>query len=143
MWTTILLTISNVFMTFAWYYHLKNPWLKASPIWMVVLVSWGIAFFEYCFQVPGNRIGNHEWNDPAKLKILQEAITLVVFSLFSWLILKKPLSWNHYVGFACVMVGVFVVFHFDRKPAELASANAPTITSSAEAPAKQRSHDRP
>lgn len=115
MWTAILLTISNVFMTFAWYYHLKNPWLKTAPMWTVVLVSWGIAFFEYCFQVPGNRIGFRDGFEPAKLKILQEAITLIVFCGFSWLVLKKPLAWNHYVGFAFVMVGVFVVFHFDRK----------------------------
>ena len=87
MWTAILLTISNVFMTFAWYYHLKNPWLKSSPMWIVVLVSWGIAFFEYCFQVPGNRIGSRAGIEPASLKILQEAITLFVFCGFSWLVL--------------------------------------------------------
>jgi uncharacterized protein (DUF486 family) len=128
--TAILLTISNVFMTFAWYYHLKNPWLKSSPLWIVVLVSWGIAFFEYCFQVPGNRIGNRQGIEPAALKILQEAITLAVFCVFSWLVLKKPLAWNHYVGFACVMIGVFVVFHFDRKPVDASAPVVPALTAS-------------
>ena len=112
MWTAILLTISNVFMTFAWYYHLKNPWLKTAPLWIVVLVSWGIAFFEYCFQVPGNRIGAHSGISPAQLKILQEAITLVVFCVFAHVVLGEKLTWNYYVGFALVMTGVFFVFHF-------------------------------
>lgn len=110
--TAILLTISNVFMTFAWYYHLKNPWLKSAPMWIVVLVSWGIAFFEYCFQVPGNRIGAHANLSPPQLKIMQEAITLIVFCLFARFVLRETLSWNHYVGFGFVMVGVFFVFHF-------------------------------
>jgi uncharacterized protein len=114
--TAILLTISNIFMTFAWYYHLKNPWLKTAPLWIVVAVSWGIAFFEYCFQVPGNRIGAHRGLTTPELKILQEAITLTVFCLFARFVLKEPLTWNYYVGFALVMAGVFVVFHF-QKPA--------------------------
>src|SRR4051812_17162620 len=112
MWTAILLTISNVFMTFAWYYHLKNPWLKSAPMWIVILVSWGIALFEYCFQVPGNRIGSQSGISAANLKILQEAITLIVFCVFARFVLRQELTWNHYVGFACVMVGVFFVFHF-------------------------------
>jgi uncharacterized protein (DUF486 family) len=99
-------------MTFAWYYHLKNPSLKAASLWIVVLVSWGIAFFEYCFQVPGNRIGARSGLTTAQLKIMQEAITLVVFCVFSWLVLKERVTWNYYVGFAFVLVGVFFVFHF-------------------------------
>ena len=75
----ILLTISNVFMTFAWYGHLK---FKGAALWIVILVSWGIALFEYCFQVPANRIG-HEYYDAAQLKTMQEVITLIVFSIFS------------------------------------------------------------
>lgn len=110
--TAIFLTISNVFMTFAWYYHLKNPWLKAAPIWVVIVVSWGIAFFEYCFQVPGNRIGSREGLDAAHLKIIQEAITLAVFCVFARIVLKEHLRWNYYVGFSFVLLGVFFVFHF-------------------------------
>jgi uncharacterized protein len=112
MWTALFLTISNVFMTFAWYYHLKNPWLRSKPMWIVILVSWGIAFFEYCFQVPGNRIGSHSGLDTAHLKIIQEAITLTVFCVFARVVLKEHLTWNYYVGFALVLFGVFFVFYF-------------------------------
>jgi uncharacterized protein len=117
MTTALLLTISNIFMTFAWYYHLKNPWLKAAPLWIVVAVSWGIALFEYCFQVPGNRIGAGSGFSAAQLKIMQEAITLIVFCGFARFILREALGWNHYVGFGLVMAGVFFVFHFDAKRA--------------------------
>jgi uncharacterized protein (DUF486 family) len=107
--TAVLLTISNVFMTFAWYGHLKNH--TQSALWKVVLVSWGIAFFEYCFQVPANRIGFLDGISPAKLKIMQEAITLIVFCVFSVAYLREPLKWNYFVGFALVMAAVFFVFH--------------------------------
>jgi uncharacterized protein len=117
MTTAILLTVSNIFMTFAWYYHLKNPWLKTAPMWIVVLVSWGIAFLEYCFQVPGNRIGHQSALSAPQLKIMQEAITLVVFCIFARFVLREQLTWNHYVGFAFVMMGVFFVFHFKSSPA--------------------------
>ena len=102
----LLLLISNIFMTFAWYGHLKY---KGHAIWLVILVSWGIAFFEYCFQVPANRIG-HEYYDAAQLKIMQEAITLIVFSFFSVLYLKENLKWNYIVGFLLVILAVFFVF---------------------------------
>ena len=102
----ILLTISNVFMTFAWYGHLK---FKGTALWIVILVSWGIALFEYCFQVPANRIG-HEYFDAAQLKIMQEAITLIVFSFFSVLYLKENLKWNYIVGFILILLAVFFVF---------------------------------
>ncbi len=102
----LLLFISNVFMTFAWYGHLK---FKGHAIWLVILVSWGIAFFEYCFQVPANRIG-HEYFDAAQLKIMQEAITLIVFSFFSVLYLKENLKWNYIVGFVLIVLAVFFVF---------------------------------
>src|SRR5262249_54696038 len=108
----ILLTVSNVFMTFAWYWHLNNPFLKRSPLWLVVCASWGIAFLEYCFQVPGNRLGYNEGYSASQLKIIQEAITLAVFCVFAHLVLGEKLTWNYYVGFAMVMAGVFVVFHF-------------------------------
>lgn len=102
----LLLTISNVFMTFAWYGHLK---FKGSALWIVILVSWGIALFEYCFQVPANRIG-HEYYTAAQLKTMQEAITLVVFSIFSVLYLKEDFQWNYLVGFALIILAVFFIF---------------------------------
>ena len=87
----ILLIISNVFMTFAWYGHLRH---KNSALWIVILVSWGIAFLEYCFQVPANRMG-HEVYNVVQLKTIQEVITLIVFSLFSVLYLKEQFRWNY------------------------------------------------
>lgn len=102
----ILLAISNIFMTFAWYGHLK---FKASPIVTVILVSWGIAFLEYCFQVPANRIG-HEVYNAAQLKTIQEVITLIVFSVFSVLYLKEQFKWNYLVGFAFIILAVFFIF---------------------------------
>lgn len=105
--TIALLTISNVFMTFAWYGHLKY---RSFPLWKVILVSWGIAFFEYCFQVPANRIGSYEFTI-AQLKTIQEVITLAVFSGFSVLCLGEKLKWNYAAGFGCVVLAVFFVFH--------------------------------
>ena len=104
--TIFLLFCSNIFMTFAWYGHLKY---KSSPLWIVVAISWGIAFFEYCFQVPANRIGYGEFN-AAQLKTIQEVITLVVFSVFSVLYLKEQFKWNYAVGFGLMILAVFFVF---------------------------------
>lgn len=106
MWTILLLTVSNVFMTIAWYGHLKY---KNSPLWEAVLVSWLIASVEYCFQVPANRIGHYQFT-AAQLKTMQEVITLVVFSVFSVVYLKEELKWNYLVGFSFVIIGVFFVF---------------------------------
>lgn len=102
-----LLLISNIFMTFAWYGHLK---FTNTSIITVVLVSWGIALFEYAFQVPANRIG-HQYFSAAQLKTIQEVITLLVFSIFSVWYLGEPLSWNHFVGFALICGGAFFIFH--------------------------------
>ena len=102
----ILLTISNIFMTFAWYGHLK---FKSTALWIVILASWGIAFFEYIFQVPANRIG-HEFFSAAQLKIMQEAITIIVFCVFSILYLKEDLKWNYLVGFTLILLAAFFVF---------------------------------
>jgi uncharacterized protein (DUF486 family) len=102
----ILLILSNVFMTFAWYGHLK---FKSTPIMLVLLASWGIAFVEYCLAVPANRIG-HAVYSAAELKTMQEVITLMVFAGFSVLYLKEPLAWNHAVGFALIAAGAFFVF---------------------------------
>jgi uncharacterized protein (DUF486 family) len=105
--TPILLLIgSNVFMTFAWYGHLK---FTDRPLWIVVIVSWGIAFFEYCLQVPANRYGYAVYN-PAQLKAIQEIVTLCVFVAFSVLYLGAPIKWNHLAGFALIVVAAFLIF---------------------------------
>lgn len=102
----ILLTLSNIFMTIAWYGHLK---FKSAPLFTVILVSWGIAFVEYCLAVPANRIG-HGTYTAAELKTIQEVITLVVFALFSVLVLKEAFTVNHLVGFSLIVAGAFFVF---------------------------------
>jgi uncharacterized protein (DUF486 family) len=104
--TVALLTISNAFMTFAWYGHLKY---KEVALWKIVLISWGIAFFEYCFQVPANRFG-HGMFSAAQLKIMQEVITLLVFAVFSILYLKEELKWNYIVAFLLIVGAVFFAF---------------------------------
>jgi uncharacterized protein len=101
-----LLLLSNVFMTFAWYGHLK---FKAAPLVAVVLVSWLIAFFEYCAQVPANRIGHGHFS-AAELKTIQEVITLGVFAVFSVAYLGEPIRWNHLVGFGLIAGGAWFVF---------------------------------
>ena len=93
-------------MTIAWYGHLK---FKSSPLWIVILVSWGIAFFEYCFQVPANRWGHGQFNT-AQLKTIQEIITLVVFCIFSVVYLKEGLKWNYLVGFLFIILAAFFIF---------------------------------
>ncbi|MEP0841270.1 MAG: DMT family protein [Phycisphaerae bacterium] len=106
-WTPILLlTLSNVFMTVAWYGHLKH---KDKPLLAVILVSWLIAFIEYCFQVPANRYGNLHFS-AAQLKTIQEVITLLVFCVFSVVYLHEELKWNYLVGFAFMVGAVFFVF---------------------------------
>ena len=101
-----LLAISNTFMTVAWYGHLK---FKEVTLWKVILISWGIAFFEYCFQVPANRVG-HGVFTAAQLKIIQEVITLVVFGVFSVLYLREEIKWNYLVAFALIVAAVFFAF---------------------------------
>jgi uncharacterized protein len=105
--TVVLLCLSNVFMTFAWYGHLKE--LYHRPWYLAVLVSWGIAFFEYLLQVPANRIGFGTLN-VAQLKILQEAITLTVFVPFAFFFMKEPLKMDYIWAALCVMGGVYFVF---------------------------------
>jgi uncharacterized protein (DUF486 family) len=102
----VMLIASNVFMTFAWYGHLK---FKATPLWIAVFASWGIAFIEYWFAVPANRIGSAVYS-AAELKTMQEVITLVVFAGFSVLYLKEPLGWNHLIGFALIAAGAAFIF---------------------------------
>src|SRR5664279_79070 len=106
MTTIVLLTLSNIFMTFAWYGHLKY---RHTPLFKVIVISWLIAFAEYCFQVPANRIGSYEFTT-AQLKTIQEVITLTVFSVFSVFYLREPLKWNYLVGFAMMIGAVVVIF---------------------------------
>ena len=102
----LLLIGSNVFMTTAWYWHLR---FKEVPLWQVILISWGLAFFEYCLAVPANRYGSYVYN-AAQLKTIQEVITLSVFAVFSLVYLHQPITWNHVVGFALIAGGAFFVF---------------------------------
>ena len=102
----VLLTCSNVFMTFAWYGHLK---FKDKPIWLVIVASWGIAFFEYLLQVPANRWGSNVYS-PAQLKVAQEIITLTVFSIFAVVYLGTSIKWNHVAAFACIIAAACFIF---------------------------------
>ena len=102
----LLLIASNVFMTFAWYGHLK---FKTSPLWIAVMASWSIAFVEYWFAVPANRIG-HAVYSAAELKTIQEVVTLSVFAIFSVLYLKEAITWNHLAGFALIALGAALIF---------------------------------
>jgi uncharacterized protein (DUF486 family) len=102
----LLLVASNIFMTFAWYGHLK---VEHRPIWLLVLVSWGIAFFEYCLAVPANRIGREVYS-PAELKTMQEVITLAVFAVFSITYLGERFTLNHMIGFALIAAGAVFIF---------------------------------
>ena len=104
--TIVLLIISNVFMTIAWYGHLKY---KHTSVFKVIVISWLIAFLEYCFQVPANRIGHYQFS-AAQLKTIQEVITLVIFCIFSVVYLKEELKWNYLVGFSMMIGAVFFIF---------------------------------
>ena len=115
--TIVLLIFSNAFMTFAWYGHLKfrdMAWSKNLGLLAIILISWGIAFFEYCLQVPANRIGYRLYGGPfslMQLKILQEVITLSVFLVFSLLFFKtETFRWNHLAGMLCIVLAVYFIF---------------------------------
>lgn len=105
--TILLLTASNIFMTFAWYGHLK---FQELPIWKVILISWGIAFLEYCLMVPANRFGYASGLTGFQLKLTQEVITLVVFAGFAILYLKEPFHWRYLVSFGLLLAAVYVMF---------------------------------
>lgn len=107
-WPVLLLLLSNVFMTFAWYGHLKNH--RSSALWVVVLVSWGIALFEYALQVPANRLGADAGFSLAELKTIQEVITLAVFVVFSAFYFQAGITWNQVVGFCFIALGAAFVF---------------------------------
>lgn len=104
--TVILLTISNAFMNLAWYGHLK---FKDQPLWIVILASWAIALFEYIFQVPANRIGSNEWS-VTQLKVMQECLTLIVFTAVAFALFGSLPKWNHLVSFALIIGAVYFTF---------------------------------
>ena len=108
--TIVLLFASNIFMTFAWYYHLQQ---KGWPLWKAIALSWLIAFFEYCLMVPANRLGYGRFSG-YDLKIIQEVITLAVFVVFAWLVLGEKLRWNYAVSLFCLGLAVWFAFGFGR-----------------------------
>ena len=114
--SVLLLILSNIFMTFAWYGHLKMreySWFESLPLIGVIAFSWAIAFFEYCLQVPANRLGFRESGGPfdiMQLKVIQEVITLVVFTVFSVTAFKMELKWNHLAAFCCLILAVYFIF---------------------------------
>jgi len=111
--TILLLVCSNLFMTLAWYGHLKFKWLEGKSLFLVILVSWGIAFFEYCLMVPANRAGYFSGGlSGYQLKIIQECITLVVFVAFAWFVLKERITWNYAVSFAFLVLAVWFATAF-------------------------------
>jgi uncharacterized protein len=111
--TILLLFASNIFMTLAWYGHLKFKFLEGKALIWVILVSWGIAFFEYCLMVPANRAGYMSGTFSGyQLKIIQEAITLIVFAVFAWIVLKEKLTWNYAVSFGLIMLAVYFATAF-------------------------------
>jgi uncharacterized protein len=111
--TILLLVASNIFMTLAWYGHLKWKFLEGKTVLTVILVSWGIAFFEYCLMVPANRLGYMSGTFTGyQLKIIQEAITLSVFVVFAWIVLKEKLTWNYAVSFGLILLAVYFATAF-------------------------------
>jgi len=131
----VLLTFSNVFMTFAWYGHLK---FKQQPLWLVILASWGIAFFEYCLMVPANRWGNNRFS-AVELKIIQEAVTLAVFCGFVIAYLGERVRWNHLAAFVCIIAAVAFTFlpngfGTERPTDQSAPTAGPSVSSDAKPP---------
>ncbi|HEY0009038.1 MAG TPA: DMT family protein, partial [Tepidisphaeraceae bacterium] len=117
----------NVFMTLAWYGHFRFFKGEGHSIWMIILISWGIAFFEYMLMVPANRLGKTWYNfSTAELKTIQEIITLIVFAAFSVLFLHEKLAWNHIAGFMCIAAAGFFVFNF--RPAATKQAVEPPVS---------------
>ena len=117
LYSILLLTVSNIFMTFAWYGHLKfstMKWSQNLSLFAIILISWGIAFFEYCFQVPANRMGSNELGGPfslVQLKVIQEVITLAVFVLFATVFFKtEAFRLNHLIGFGFLVLAVYFIF---------------------------------
>lgn len=114
--TILLLVASNIFMTLAWYGQLKLKAFEGKALWVVILMSWGIAFFEYCLMVPANRLGYANGMSGYQLKILQEVITLLVFVGFAWVVLGEKLTWNYAVSFALILGAVYFAVAFKPTP---------------------------
>ena len=113
--TILMLVVSNVFMTWAWYGHLKKDGVtNDKPLFVIILLSWGIAFFEYCFMIPANRLGNEGGLNVAQLKIMQEVITLAVFVPFALFYMNESLRWNHLAAGVCLVLAVIFVFAFGK-----------------------------
>jgi len=110
MTTALLLFVSNIFMTLAWYGHLK---FKDQPLWLVIVASWALAFFEYLFQVPANRIGSDRYT-LAQLKVMQECITIAVFTLIAWGLFRQIPRWNNVVSFLLIVAAVYFTFNFEK-----------------------------
>ena len=108
--TALLLFISNIFMTLAWYGHLK---FKDKPLWLLIVASWALAFFEYLFQVPANRIGSANYS-LVQLKVMQECITIFVFTIIVWLMFGQVPRWNNIVSFLLIVAAVYFTFNFER-----------------------------
>lgn len=115
--TILLLVASNIFMTLAWYGQLKLKIFEGKALWVVILMSWGIAFFEYCLMVPANRMGYAGGMTGYQLKVLQEVITLAVFVVFAWLVLGEKLTWNYAMSFGFILLAVYFATAF--KPADV------------------------
>lgn len=114
--TVLCLLISNCFMTYAWYGGLMNKKLESIPLWKLILISWGIAFFEYCFMVPANnRFGQQEGFSPFQLKTIQEVISLTVFGIFAIVFLNQPLRWNYIAAFVLIIGAVVLMFLPQKK----------------------------
>ena len=115
--TILLLVGSNIFMTLAWYGQLKLKWLESKSLFVIILISWGVAFFEYCLMVPANRSGYFTGGFSGyQLKIIQECITLVVFAVFAWLVLKEKLTWNYAVSFVLIVLALWFATAFKSGP---------------------------
>ena len=115
--TVLLLVGSNIFMTLAWYGQLKLKWLESKSLFVIILISWGVAFFEYCLMVPANRSGYFAGGFSGyQLKIIQECITLVVFAVFAWLVLKEKLTWNYAVSFVLIVLALWFATAFKSGP---------------------------
>ena len=110
MMTALLLFISNIFMTLAWYGHLK---FKDQPLWVVIAASWALAFFEYLFQVPANRIGSARFT-LVQLKVMQECITIFAFTIIVWLLFRQMPRWNNIVSFLLIVAAVYFTFNFEK-----------------------------
>ncbi|MFO0828156.1 MAG: DMT family protein [Phycisphaerales bacterium] len=132
--TVILLFASNVFMTYAWYGHLK---FKSAPLWIAILASWGIAFFEYCLQVPANRVG-HGVFTLSQLKIMQEVITLAVFLAFAWLQFRELPRWNEALAMVFIFAAVVVAFGFGPPRARTDETQGAAAPSQLTAPTTDR-----